>query len=401
MTPGYWRNEEATREAFSTAGCAPGTSACWTSRAVLTDVEPPQGHDHSGGLNISPLEDRTRGHQNESGVKEVAVISVPDAKFGEKRPRPWSALERLIEAAEVVERRNRAARGRQGSLLRRLRRRGHAEDGQRQDRRARPDPAVRLLLPEERPSKVRVSMPPAGVALVHGGGRGIGARISRRLAQDGSAVAVTYSRPAPTARRPWSRRSRPRGRAAAVGATAASPRRRWTWSPPRPSCWASRPRWSRTPATPRIASARSLGPERGTACRRGCTRVYCTHAASSGHVRRRWGRVIFLGSPAAAASVTRPWRRTPRPRPGSRRSTKVPAKEVARRGIEANVVVPVLRRHRHDPGRGDDTAPRLRRPGRRSADAVAERRPSLAEPIRPPDVSGEELGARARLGPVH
>ncbi|TQM69728.1 fatty-acyl-CoA synthase [Actinomadura hallensis] len=101
MMPGYWRNEEATREAFLDGWLRTGDIGVLDEQGRLTYVDRLKDMIISGGLNISPLEIE-QVIQTMPGVKEVAVISVPDAKFGET-PAAVVRAERPIEAAEVVE----------------------------------------------------------------------------------------------------------------------------------------------------------------------------------------------------------------------------------------------------------------------------------------------------------
>lgn len=100
MTPGYWGNEEATRAAIRDGWLHTGDVGRLDERGYLTFVDRQKDLIISGGLNISPLEvEMVVGAM--SGVVEVAVISVPDAKFGET-PAVLLRTSASISADEVV-----------------------------------------------------------------------------------------------------------------------------------------------------------------------------------------------------------------------------------------------------------------------------------------------------------
>ncbi|PBC53122.1 AMP-dependent acyl-CoA synthetase [Rhodococcus sp. ACS1] len=82
MMPGYWRNEEATRAALADGWLQTGDLGKLDENGYLTYVDRLKDMIISGGLNISPAEIESVINQI-PGVEEVAVISVPDAKFGE------------------------------------------------------------------------------------------------------------------------------------------------------------------------------------------------------------------------------------------------------------------------------------------------------------------------------
>lgn len=245
-------------------------------------------------------------------------------------------------------------------------------------------------------------MPAGRVALVTGGGRGIGARISRRLAQDGFAVAVNYSRSADGAQAVVEEIEALGGRAAAVrgdvGVAAEAV-----------DLVAATAELLGTPTVlvnnaghAENASACSLGPE-------AWDRVlgvnlhgayYCTHAALPGMYAAGWGRVIFLGSPAAGRSVTPTMAAYAAAKAGLVAMTKVLAKEVARRGITANVVVPGFVDTDMTRDAGDEHHAALRAAWPEiPADAVADTVAFLASD-QAAYVSGEELGVWLG-GPVH
>ncbi|MGI5200229.1 class I adenylate-forming enzyme family protein [Spirillospora sp. CA-108201] len=100
MMPGYWRNEEATRAAFADGWLRTGDIGRLDEQGYLTYVDRQKDMIISGGLNIAPLEIE-QVIQSLPGVKEVAVISVPDAKFGET-PAALIRTEAPLEIADVV-----------------------------------------------------------------------------------------------------------------------------------------------------------------------------------------------------------------------------------------------------------------------------------------------------------
>ena len=82
MTPGYWRNEEATKAALKGGWLHTGDLGVLDERGYLTFVDRQKDMIISGGLNIAPMEIEMV-LQSMPGVEEVAVIRVADAKFGE------------------------------------------------------------------------------------------------------------------------------------------------------------------------------------------------------------------------------------------------------------------------------------------------------------------------------
>lgn len=82
MMPGYWRNEEATHAALRNGWLHTGDIGVLDENGYLTFVDRLKDMIISGGLNIAPAEIE-QVLQEMPGVEEVAVISVPDAKFGE------------------------------------------------------------------------------------------------------------------------------------------------------------------------------------------------------------------------------------------------------------------------------------------------------------------------------
>jgi fatty-acyl-CoA synthase len=82
MTPGYWRNEEATRAAIRNGWLHTGDIGVLDERGYLTFVDRQKDMIISGGLNIAPLEIEMV-LQDLPAVEEVAVFGVHDPKFGE------------------------------------------------------------------------------------------------------------------------------------------------------------------------------------------------------------------------------------------------------------------------------------------------------------------------------
>ncbi|MGX6510954.1 class I adenylate-forming enzyme family protein [Rhodococcus sp. SJ-2] len=100
MMPGYWRNEEATKAALIDGWLHTGDLGKLDEKGYLTYVDRLKDMIISGGINISPAEIETIINQI-PGVEEVAVISVPDAKFGET-PAALVRTESELTESEIV-----------------------------------------------------------------------------------------------------------------------------------------------------------------------------------------------------------------------------------------------------------------------------------------------------------
>jgi len=100
MMPGYWRNEEATKAAIVDGWLHTGDIGKLDEHGYLTYVDRLKDMIISGGLNIAPMEIE-QVIQTMPGVTEVAVISVPDAKFGET-PAALIRTDEPVDVAEVV-----------------------------------------------------------------------------------------------------------------------------------------------------------------------------------------------------------------------------------------------------------------------------------------------------------
>ncbi|ROO85304.1 3-oxoacyl-[acyl-carrier protein] reductase [Actinocorallia herbida] len=180
------------------------------------------------------------------------------------------------------------------------------------------------------------------VAVVTGGGRGIGAAVSRRLARDGYAVAVNYSRSRADAEAVVAGIEAAGGRAVALGADVGRAE----------EAAALIERTTELLGTPTVlvnnagvnhsGSARRQAPEE-------FDRVlavnlhgayYCTHAALPGMYEEGRGRVVFFGSPSGGRDIVPTMGAYAAAKAGLAAMAKVIAKETARRGVTVNTVVP-------------------------------------------------------------
>ncbi|MGV0834350.1 class I adenylate-forming enzyme family protein [Mycolicibacterium thermoresistibile] len=101
MTPGYWRNEEATKAALKDGWLYTGDIGVLDENGYLTFVDRHKDMIISGGINIAPLEIEMV-LQEMPGIQEVAVISVPDAKFGET-PAALIHSDGSVSTSDVIE----------------------------------------------------------------------------------------------------------------------------------------------------------------------------------------------------------------------------------------------------------------------------------------------------------
>ncbi|GAB2810564.1 SDR family NAD(P)-dependent oxidoreductase [Streptomyces cathayae] len=180
------------------------------------------------------------------------------------------------------------------------------------------------------------------VALVTGGGRGIGAAVSRRLAADGFAVAVNYAHRAREATDVVEEIEAAGGRAVALRADVSDADQAGDLVARTAELLGPVAVLVNNAGVSAAGSARSLPPGQWD-------RVlgvnlsgayYCTHAALPAMYAAGWGRVLFFGSPSGGRALT--------PTTGAYAASKaglvalagVVAKEVARRGITVNTVVP-------------------------------------------------------------
>ena len=183
---------------------------------------------------------------------------------------------------------------------------------------------------------------PERVAVVTGGGRGIGAAISRRLASEGCAVAVNYAADESSAQGVVNEIAAAGGRAVAIRADVSDA----------------------AAAKALIGEAtRSLGPPTVLVNNAGMNlaasarkqpahewdRVigvnlsgafYCTHAALPAMYDAGWGRVVFVTSPSGGRRPSPGMSAYSAAKAGLVGMTRSLAQEVARRGITVNAVLP-------------------------------------------------------------
>jgi fatty-acyl-CoA synthase len=82
VTPGYWRNEEATRQSITDGWFHTGDMVRRDAEGYYYVVDRKKNMFISGAENVYPAEVETFLYTNEA-IKEVAVIGVPDEKWGE------------------------------------------------------------------------------------------------------------------------------------------------------------------------------------------------------------------------------------------------------------------------------------------------------------------------------
>jgi 3-oxoacyl-[acyl-carrier protein] reductase len=180
------------------------------------------------------------------------------------------------------------------------------------------------------------------VAVVTGGGRGIGAAIAQRLASDGFAVAVNYSRSETHAADVVAKIVAGGGRAVAIKAdigNAASAEELIS----RTADTLGAPSVLVNNAGMNLAgSVRKQEPEdwdRVIAVNLSGA-FYCTHAALPAMYENGWGRVVFFGSPSGGRRPSPGMSAYSAAKAGLTGMTRTLALEVARRGITVNTVVP-------------------------------------------------------------
>ncbi|KSZ60000.1 3-oxoacyl-ACP reductase [Rhodococcus pyridinivorans KG-16] len=180
------------------------------------------------------------------------------------------------------------------------------------------------------------------VAVVTGGGRGIGAAVSHRLAADGFAVAVNYSRSARDAEEVAAKIVADGGRAVAIQADV--------------SVVEDAERLiAETTAqlgTPTVL-VNNAGMNKAGAARKQSPAdfdeviavnlngaFYCTHFALPGMYEAGWGRVVFVNSPSGGRRPSPGMSAYSAAKAGLVGMAKSMALEVARRGITVNCVMP-------------------------------------------------------------
>lgn len=232
------------------------------------------------------------------------------------------------------------------------------------------------------------------VAVVTGGGRGIGAAVARTLGAEGFAVAVNYSRSGDDAERVAKEIEAAGGRAVAIQADISVAAEA--------AALIERTRAELGPVAVLVnnaglninASARRQTPEEWD-------RVigvnlngafYCTHAALPDMYDAGWGRVVFLGSPSGGRHIMPTMSAYAAAKAALVAVAEVMAKEVARRGITVNTIVPGFV-HTDMIGSAGDRAAEVMRatwpevPAQAIADAV-----SFLVSEKAAFVSGEQLG---------
>ncbi|MEV5651926.1 SDR family NAD(P)-dependent oxidoreductase [Nocardia sp. NPDC052254] len=180
------------------------------------------------------------------------------------------------------------------------------------------------------------------VAVVTGGGRGIGAAISRRLAADGFAVAVNYSSSARDAQRIAEQIVAEGGRATAIGADvsdadqAAALIATTTAELGAPSVLVNNAGMNLAGAARKQSPRdwdRVIGVNLSGA-------FYCTHAALPAMYENNWGRIIFVTSASGGRRPSPGMSAYAAAKAGLVGMTRSMALEVARRGVTVNAVMP-------------------------------------------------------------
>ncbi|WP_328395891.1 SDR family oxidoreductase [Nocardia sp. NBC_00416] len=180
------------------------------------------------------------------------------------------------------------------------------------------------------------------VAVVTGGGRGIGAAISRRLAADGFAVAVNYSSSARDAQQLAEEINATGGRATAIRADVADAAQATELITATTAALGAPTVLVNNAGMNLAGSARKQSP-------RDWDRVigvnlsgafYCTHAALPEMYEIGWGRIVFVSSPSGGRRPAPGMSAYAAAKAGLVGMTRTMALEVARRGITVNTVMP-------------------------------------------------------------
>ncbi|MGA4790705.1 SDR family oxidoreductase [Nocardia sp. AB354] len=180
------------------------------------------------------------------------------------------------------------------------------------------------------------------VAVVTGGGRGIGAAIARRLAADGMAVVVNYSASDEPARQVVGEIADAGGRAAAIRADVSDADRATDLIEQATAEFGAPTVLINNAGMNLFGSARQLSPQHWD-------RVigvnlsgafYCTHAALPAMYEKGWGRVVFVSSPSGGRRPSPGMSAYAAAKAGLAGMTRVMAQELARRGVTVNAVMP-------------------------------------------------------------
>ncbi|MDV7352834.1 SDR family NAD(P)-dependent oxidoreductase [Rhodococcus oxybenzonivorans] len=180
------------------------------------------------------------------------------------------------------------------------------------------------------------------VAVVTGGGRGIGAAISSRLAADGFAVAVNYSRSARDAEEVVAKIVADGGRAVAIRADISQAAEAERLIADTTVHLGAPTVVVNNAGMNKAGAARKQSPEdfdeviavnlNGA--------FYCTHFALPAMYEAGWGRVIFVNSPSGGRRPSPGMSAYSAAKAGLVGMAKSMALEVARRGVTVNCVMP-------------------------------------------------------------
>lgn len=182
----------------------------------------------------------------------------------------------------------------------------------------------------------------ARVAVVTGGGRGIGAAIARRLAADGMAVVVNYSASEEPARHVVREITAAGGTAAAIRADVSHADSASGLIEQSTAEFGAPTVLINNAGMNLFGSARQLSPQNWD-------RVigvnlsgafYCTHAALPAMYEKGWGRVVFVSSPSGGRRPSPGMSAYAAAKAGLTGMTRVMAQELARRGVTVNAVMP-------------------------------------------------------------
>jgi 3-oxoacyl-[acyl-carrier protein] reductase len=242
----------------------------------------------------------------------------------------------------------------------------------------------------------------ARVAVVTGGGRGIGAAICRRLAADGFAVAVNYSQSKLGAEAVAESITADGGRAVTIQADVSSSEeaaeliRQAQQLLGTPTVLVNNAGLNVSGSVRKLTPAqwdRVIGVNLSGA-------FYCTHAALPGMYEAGWGRVVLFGSPAGGRGLMPAMASYAAAKAGLVAFAGSMAKEVARHGITVNTVVPGFVETDMTRAEGEQAMSKMRAgwpgvPPQGVASVV-----SFLVSDEAAYVSGEEIGAWLG-GPVH
>lgn len=180
------------------------------------------------------------------------------------------------------------------------------------------------------------------VAVVTGGGRGIGAAICERLAAEGMAVAVNYSRSAQDADGVVAKIVAAGGVAASIRADISDPEQAAQLISQTTAQLGAPTVLVNNAGMNLAGSARKQSPadwDRVIGVNLSGS-FYCTHAALPAMYEQNWGRVIFLGSASGGRRPSPGMSAYSAAKAGLVGMTRTLAQEVARRGITVNTVIP-------------------------------------------------------------